>query len=126
MSEEIKDTEVTEQNNTEDKETRSFTEEELQKIIDSESDKKLDKALKTAKANWESDFEKKLEERIAEEKRIANLSEKERQEEELSQREQALAERDRKSTRLNSSHVSISYAVFCLKKKRHRQEIEKR
>src|SRR5438067_2765760 len=27
---------------------------------------------------------------------------------------------DRKSTRLNSSHVSISYAVFCLKKKRAR------
>src|SRR6266513_5473471 len=29
-----------------------------------------------------------------------------------------IAVRDRKSTRLNSSHVSISYAVFCLKKKR--------
>src|SRR5690348_17568197 len=28
-----------------------------------------------------------------------------------------LATRDRKSTRLNSSHPSISYAVFCLKKK---------
>src|SRR5690606_39741818 len=27
--------------------------------------------------------------------------------------------RDRKSTRLNSSHVKISYAVFCLKKKIH-------
>src|SRR6266481_7486150 len=27
------------------------------------------------------------------------------------------AEQDRKSTRLNSSHSSISYAVFCLKKK---------
>src|SRR6267378_480781 len=27
---------------------------------------------------------------------------------------------DRKSTRLNSSHVEISYAVFCLKKKRKR------
>src|SRR6266576_4506707 len=27
--------------------------------------------------------------------------------------------RDRKSTRLNSSHVEISYAVFCLKKKKH-------
>src|SRR6266496_5629297 len=26
---------------------------------------------------------------------------------------------DRKSTRLNSSHVEISYAVFCLKKKRY-------
>src|SRR2546429_5841858 len=29
----------------------------------------------------------------------------------------ALAHRDRKSTRLNSSHGYISYAVFCLKKK---------
>src|SRR5690349_22628495 len=27
--------------------------------------------------------------------------------------------RDRKSTRLNSSHVEISYAVFCLKKKKN-------
>src|SRR5699024_12139403 len=34
---------------------------------------------------------------------------------------------DRKSTRLNSSHVSISYAVFCLKKKSidgHRSDVE--
>src|SRR5690606_39526896 len=29
---------------------------------------------------------------------------------------------DRKSTRLNSSHVKISYAVFCLKKKIHRED----
>src|SRR2546427_8643750 len=28
---------------------------------------------------------------------------------------------DRKSTRLNSSHSQISYAVFCLKKKKHKQ-----
>src|SRR5690349_23580965 len=31
------------------------------------------------------------------------------------------AHRDRKSTRLNSSHVEISYAVFCLKKKKKKQ-----
>src|SRR5207253_4719084 len=30
------------------------------------------------------------------------------------------ADGDRKSTRLNSSHVAISYAVFCLKKKNNR------
>src|SRR5690625_5829265 len=29
-----------------------------------------------------------------------------------------VSKRDRKSTRLNSSHVAISYAVFCLKKKK--------
>src|SRR5690348_18062144 len=36
----------------------------------------------------------------------------------------AVAHADRKSTRLNSSHPSISYAVFCLKKKKtiHRQQ----
>src|SRR3989440_6735693 len=31
-------------------------------------------------------------------------------------------ERDRKSTRLNSSHDQISYAVFCLKKKKNQQD----
>src|SRR5690625_5614643 len=30
---------------------------------------------------------------------------------------------DRKSTRLNSSHVAISYAVFCLKKKKPEQRV---
>src|SRR2546426_7070004 len=33
-------------------------------------------------------------------------------------RSSPIAERDRKSTRLNSSHLVISYAVFCLKKKK--------
>src|SRR3712207_7731980 len=31
--------------------------------------------------------------------------------------------RDRKSTRLNSSHANISYAVFCLKKKKHKNNM---
>src|SRR5207245_5699070 len=34
-------------------------------------------------------------------------------------------EEDRKSTRLNSSHGSISYAVFCLKKKKQQREQHK-
>src|SRR5699024_12650393 len=33
--------------------------------------------------------------------------------------------RDRKSTRLNSSHVSISYAVFCLKKKKQHKPLQR-
>src|SRR5436853_6037601 len=33
-------------------------------------------------------------------------------------RERGAGARDRKSTRLNSSHLGISYAVFCLKKKK--------
>ena len=34
---------------------------------------------------------------------------------------QMAVNKDRKSTRLNSSHVSISYAVFCLKKKKKKR-----
>src|SRR2546427_1814965 len=35
----------------------------------------------------------------------------------------ASLDRDRKSTRLNSSHSQISYAVFCLKKKKQKNHI---
>src|SRR3712207_8280579 len=38
---------------------------------------------------------------------------------------QARGHQDRKSTRLNSSHANISYAVFCLKKKIHRIMIDR-
>src|SRR3712207_6985575 len=34
-----------------------------------------------------------------------------------------ITDRDRKSTRLNSSHANISYAVFCLKKKKKNTNI---
>src|SRR2546421_3294706 len=37
-----------------------------------------------------------------------------------------LREGDRKSTRLNSSHDQISYAVFCLKKEEHTSELQSR
>src|SRR5690606_40873696 len=37
-------------------------------------------------------------------------------------RKQGAYNQDRKSTRLNSSHVKISYAVFCLKKKKKKKK----
>src|SRR2546422_1631415 len=36
-----------------------------------------------------------------------------------------IKQRDRKSTRLNSSHGYISYAVFCLKKKKKKDRVDK-
>src|SRR2546430_9029723 len=41
----------------------------------------------------------------------------------LPKRVEPQEERDRKSTRLNSSHSQISYAVFCLKKKKKKQNL---
>src|SRR5256885_16951034 len=40
----------------------------------------------------------------------------------LNENEEVREHRDRKSTRLNSSHLVISYAVFCLKKKKKSQQ----
>src|SRR5258705_8177157 len=40
-------------------------------------------------------------------------------------RESAIEMEDRKSTRLNSSHLGISYAVFCLKKKKKSKKASK-
>src|SRR2546427_7502748 len=37
-----------------------------------------------------------------------------------------LAQLDRKSTRLNSSHSQISYAVFCLKKKKRERTVQRK
>src|SRR5256886_6768593 len=36
-----------------------------------------------------------------------------------------IANQDRKSTRLNSSHSQISYAVFCLKKKKNNKQLQR-
>src|SRR3712207_8413538 len=41
-------------------------------------------------------------------------------------RKQSMSLGDRKSTRLNSSHANISYAVFCLKKKQNRDQSQSR
>src|SRR5688572_32585389 len=46
----------------------------------------------------------------------------ERAEEGVVDRDRRRLVRDRKSTRLNSSHSQISYAVFCLKKKKQKKE----
>src|SRR5438445_3890325 len=40
------------------------------------------------------------------------------------ERKTSAADQDRKSTRLNSSHANISYAVFCLKKKKQKEQIK--
>src|SRR5690625_6752976 len=62
----------------------------------------------------ESSYAEKLEQALAEKTAIARAAAKRVRNGDVV----ALGPGDRKSTRLNSSHVAISYAVFCLKKKR--------
>src|SRR3712207_7003375 len=55
-------------------------------------------------------------------RRLAVLADASEEEEQDRDREHGEPE-DRKSTRLNSSHANISYAVFCLKKKSRRDAV---
>src|SRR3712207_8630404 len=51
---------------------------------------------------------------------VASLAERRRR---LENGDDVVVGVDRKSTRLNSSHANISYAVFCLKKKKHHSHL---
>lgn len=70
--------------------------EDLQKLIESESDKKLDKALRKREEKWQSELDAKVQQALKEDKRISQLSETERVEEQLTQREKDLMERENK------------------------------
>ncbi len=70
--------------------------EDLQKLIESESDKKLDKALRKREEKWQSELDTKVQQALKEDKRISQLSETERVEEQLTQREKDLMERENK------------------------------
>src|SRR5699024_12019668 len=87
-------------------------------------------AVVTVKRKGKPKIEKVVDEAMAESTFLNEESEDTRSQEEVVDQEpsqssektesvetQTTNETDRKSTRLNSSHVSISYAVFCLKKK---------
>ena len=81
----------------EDNEPVTFdSKEDLQKLIESESDKKLDKALRKREEKWQSELDAKVQQALKEDKRISQLSETERVEEQLTQREKDLMERENK------------------------------
>ncbi len=67
---------------------RTYTAEELQ----SETDKRVTEALKTARAKWEKEWNKKMEEERSEAEKLGQLSEKERIEAELEKKQRKLEE----------------------------------
>lgn len=62
----------------ESEETKTFTEEEVQKMIQAETDRKTTKALQTAKEKWEAEYQEKLETERSEAEKLASMSAEER------------------------------------------------
>ena len=69
-------------------ETKTFTEEEVAKRLQSETDKRVSQALATAKAKWESEFQEKLQQEKSEAEKLAKMSEAERNQLQLDQMKQ--------------------------------------
>lgn len=74
--------EIKEEVKAEQQEVKTFTEEEVAKMVQSQVDKRVTDALKTAKGKWETEYQQKLEEEKKETERLAKMTEQERYEEE--------------------------------------------
>lgn len=57
---------------------KTYTDEELQKLIQSESDKRVTQAMKTAEQKWQREYEKKLEDEKSEAEKLAKMTADER------------------------------------------------
>ena len=70
-------------------EIKTYTEEEVQAMLQKETDRKTTKALETAKSKWEAEYQAKLEAEKSEAEKLAKMSEAERFESELSKQKEA-------------------------------------
>lgn len=97
-----------EQSNNNDKqdnqEPKTYTQDEVDKLLQSEADKRVTEALKTARAKWEKEYKEQLEKEKKEAERLSKLSAEEREKELLKQKEQELAEKER-AIRMKELHL---------------------
>ena len=85
-------------------ELKTYTQDEVDKLLQSEADRRVTEALKTARAKWEKEFREKLEKEKKEAERLSKLSAEEREKELLKQKEQELAEKER-AIRMKELHL---------------------
>ena len=75
--------------------TITMTQEELDKRLQVEADKRVSEAIKTAQTKWERDYDKRVKAEREEADRLARMSEEERQKAQDKKREEDLARRER-------------------------------
>ncbi len=78
-----------------EEETIELTQEELNKKIESETDKRVEQALQTHREKWQKEEKKKIEKARADAERLAKLSQEEREKEQLKQKEEEYNQKER-------------------------------
>lgn len=118
------ETEQQEPQESEQQEKVTYTQEEFDRQLQSESDKRVTEALKTAKAKWESDYKDKLKKEKDEAARLAKMSAEDRAKEEFEKQKQDFEEerkqfeRDRLELQvkknLNEQGLNESFSSFLI------------
>ena len=89
MEEEVKVQENQNQEQQENVQSETFTKEQVEKMLQAETDRKVSKALETAKAKWQEEFQAKLTEEKNQAEKLAKMSESERLKAEFDKEKQA-------------------------------------
>lgn len=107
------------------KETKTYKQDEVDKLIQSETDKRVTEALKTSRAKWEAEYQSKLEKEKEEVERLSKLSAKEKEEELRKQKELELQEKENKLIYrelqldtigiLSDAELPVGFADFLIK-----------
>lgn len=115
-------TETPPANEGEETESKTFTEEEFNKALQAESDRRVTEALKKAQGKWEADYKQKLETEKDEAARLAKMSAEERAKEEFKKEQEKFnterAEFNKKALRmevveqLSQEGLDTSFATF--------------
>ncbi|MCH4825781.1 DUF4355 domain-containing protein [Planococcus halocryophilus] len=107
---------------TQEETVKTFSEEEVEKLIQAETDRKVSKALETAKSKWQEDFKTQLETEKSEAEKLAKMTEGERFQAELNRQKEEF-ENERKSflkeklenqtiKELSNQNLPIEFANF--------------
>ena len=83
---------------------QTFSKEEVDKMLQAESDKRVSQAITTAKAKWEEEFKTKLDSEKAEAERLAKLNEEEKIQHELNKQKQAFEDERKQFLRERKEH----------------------
>lgn len=122
VNETIRDENIT--NQEQEQVQTTYTEEEFQARLQSETDKRVTEGIKTAQAKWEKEFAAKLEAEKNEAARMAKMSESQRKEAELKKKEEEFEEERRKFNRerlelevikqLGEKNLSTKFSSFLM------------
>lgn len=108
LNQDQKVNEVETNSNKEGEQTKTFTEEEVQKMLQVEADKRVTQAIEKSKAKWEQDYLAKLEAEKSQAEKLAKMSEQERYEALLKEEREKIEQERKEFEKIKMQSATIN------------------